>query len=285
MTGNLKKIYLLLSLKHYLFIFILCGILGFLFIFFFRETSNLTVTVYITEQNPLQIGSNPPYWLAEALKAGSKEKDASGKVKAEVVSVISYPVEGDRRITFFTVKLETVFNPKQNQHSFKGRSVAVGSPIELSLDGVFLEGVVTQTQSEQEIQVSPSSEKIVSAKLLYEFQQQGTSQPGVDDWIPNSFSVGDEMKDSTGKIIAQVISKNVQPADLVFTTNDGQVLVKKHPFKKVVDLRLKVQVKNVAGTDYFLDSIPIRVGNDLPLFLPQITISPTIMTISEAGGI
>ncbi len=274
-SDYLREFWKTLTLKHYLFFFIFVSLLAVFFIFFYRKSSHITVQIQLTEQNPLHAQNSPPFWLIQAIHEGSKERDASGKVKAEVLKVVSYPLEGDRDVAYLTVELEVIHNLKQNQYTFKGKPVSVGSPLDLVMDGVFVQGLVVKVNEETQ----PQQTKTVEAKLLYEFNQQGSSEYGVNQWLADAIRIGDEMKDAEGNVIARVLDKREEPAQYVFTDANGNVLVRNHPFKKFVNLRLELQTNEVGGVSYFMNSIPVRVGNNLPLFLPKATIYADITNL------
>ena len=108
------------------------------------------------------------------------------------------------------------------------------------------------------------------------FSQQGSTSYGVRDYIVDALHVGDEFKNSRGEVMAKIVDMTVENADFSFILPSGEVVVRKNPLWKTPTLILELTTSRVQGINYFMDVYEVRVGQTIPIFLPDITISPII---------
>lgn len=268
----------ILSLFDYAIIAGAILFLLFLFIVLFRKTTSITFTMKVTNPNILYSNDNPPYWYAYSLQKGDAERDSFGKIRAEIQNVQIYPINPNRKVVFLKVSVLAVFNKSKKQYSYKGKPIIVGSNIRLELQNNLIDGVITETglnslpYEEKELLISA---KVVNLEPVYQETE------GVGSYIADAIHVGDSIKDASGNTILKIIDKQTQPADRYVMTSDGRVFVTPDPKKKDVYLTLMAKVKEIQGEEYFLDSIRVRVGEELPIDLPNITIYPVITDIKR----
>jgi len=207
---------------------------------------------------------------------GMTEKSGLGKIKAQVLKVHSYDYTADKKSVYLKTKIQAVYNRSSNQYIFKGQPVLVGSTIRLYLDKVLVDGLITFIDG-----VADPRQKetlLIKARIINE-QPTFPETQGVNDYIDKALFVGQEIKDDQGRVIAKITDKKSEPAKKLTTTNNGQLIVQRHPLKKDIYLTLKVQAVKLTSRYYFLDDIPLYVGKDIPLHFQNISIWPVVTNL------
>jgi len=102
---------------------------------------------------------------------------------------------------------------------------------------------------------------------------------GIFPWRAEAIKIGDEMKDTQGRVVAEVLEKRVSPAEKIVTTADGRVFTRQDPIKKDVILVVKIKTVKEEGVNYFLDVFKVKVGQAIFLSFPEIDIYPEITKI------
>lgn len=238
----------------------------------FRKTVFTTVTVKVTNPNPLYSETNPPPWYAFAFHPGDKELDAAGRVQAEILDTFAYPSYDNKKIVFLKLRVRAVYSRSKKQLTYKGKPLIVGSEMRVELTNQLVDGVVTEMESAP----SPYQDKYLTVKTeLLEYNPVFLETDGVDEFKANAIRVGDTMKDNNGTTLVTVLDKSVVPADR-YITNERFVTVVQDPKKKHVTLTVKIKAQELRGEQFFLYTFPVKVGDALPISLPNITIAPII---------
>ena len=100
---------------------------------------------------------------------------------------------------------------------------------------------------------------------------------GVDPDLAQSLEAG--MTERVhGNTIAEVRSVSVDPAQLVLTTDAGEVFLRDHPLERDVTITASLQVRETATGVSFKGS-PIRRGDPIVLDLGTITVRATVRTL------
>jgi hypothetical protein len=238
----------------------------------FRKTTFTTVTIKITNPNPLYSDTNPPSWYAFAFRAGDKELDSTGQVQVEILDTSAYPSYGNKKIVFLKLRVRAVYSGSKKQFTYKGKPLIVGSELHVELTNQLIDGVITEIEN----MPSPYQNKYITLKAdLLEYNPVFQETDGVDEFKANAIHVGDAMKDNNGTMLATVLDKSVIPADR-YITSQGFVTIVPDPKKKHVTLTLKIRVQEWHGDQLFLYTFPVKVGEELPLNLPNVSIAPII---------
>jgi hypothetical protein len=207
----------------------------------------------------------PPYWLADPIVPGAKEYDPQGNVLVEVLDVKKFEV-GDRKMLWMKVKLRVTPADKSKQFRFRREPLQVGSVVYISPNNVrvfcnvmWVQG--TDTDREE-------SEKIVTLK-----------EYDVFPWLTEQIQVGDTMKDDSGTVLAEVLEKREELAEV--TTNDinGNVLVKRNPLRRDITLRIKLKTTKSRNIEYFSYFQPLKVGFYIWLPFSKVNISGNLISI------
>lgn len=274
----LKKTGKHLTIFDYISIALAAGVIVILGLFFFRKLEWVEVEVRVAPADFFWSEKKPPYWLANNISVGDFELDSLGRKVAEVLEIRVFERGEDKKAVYLKVKLRAVKNRRKNQYLFKSKPLGIGSSIELRLSRVFLTSLVTFIEGVPDTRVW--EEKIVRVRWMIR-SDVFPETLGVMPWKAEAVKVGDQMRDTQGRVVAEVLEKRVRPAEKIVITANGRVFVRLDPIKKDVTLMVKLKTFKQQGVDYFLDDFKVKVGSSIFLSLPEIDISPEITNIIE----
>lgn len=270
-----------------LFDWITVGIIGLVIvalgIYFLRNWEWVEVEVKVAPPDLFWTDRDAPFWLANNLQKGDKEVDSFGRKVAEITDIKAYDIpvqypttENNKKSLYLKMKLMAVKDSRKGTYQFKSKQLAIGSPVELRFPKVFLTGIVTFVRGIPDTRIW--EDKIVEARLLT-ISDVFPETLGVQPWIAEMVNVGDKMKDTRGRVVAEVLDKRVTPAEKIVTTADGRVFVNQDPLKRDVFLTLKLKTFKQNDINYFLDDFKVKVDSDIILSLPQIDLFPRVTKI------
>lgn len=221
---------------------------------------------------------SPPYWLADRIKKGDRQYDGLGRTVAEVLETRIYEAEGERKRIYLTLNLKVEINKRKKKFVFNHRPLEIGKDINLELGATGFKGLVTYIEGVPDLRIW--EEKVVKARWMI-LSDVFPETMGVMPWKAEAIKVGDQMRDTQRRVAAEVLNKEVRPAEKIVVTSDGRVFVRQDPIKKDVFLTLKLKTFKQNGINYFLDDIKVKVDQSIPLYLPNIDLWPTITEIVE----
>jgi hypothetical protein len=248
-----------------LFILICITLVFFIGRVLFQKDTYITAELFASGGEWWWDNPEPPYWLTDPLQPGQKEYDAQGNVLVEVLDTKKFEV-GDRKMLWMKVRLKVAPQNKTQQFRFRREPIQVGSLIQVAPNNIkvfanvmWLEGVET---SRQEI------EKIITLKN-YEMQP----------WETEAFKVGDQMRSDDGKVMAEILEKNVILSEMVTVDDRGNTHVRSNPLRR--DMTVKARVLTTQSNDilYFSYFQPLKVGYFLWLPLQHTSVSGSIVAI------
>ena len=236
-------------------------------IFFILRFSQKTVWIPIT----LRVGSedilwkvSTEPWYVTGLTKGMISYDLFGKQNMEITNVQSFDIGEGKRETYVTMNIKTTYDTKNKTYTFNLQPVTVGSPFKITIQKQDLQGIITFIGDDK-----PTVTKTIEARLLYTYP-----------WVANSFSKGQQLKDQSGNVIAEILSVDVQNAkQYEFSDWQGRTFVinGEDTTKKDVIFTIKLQAKEYNDVFYFTGS-PLKIGNQLHLEFP--TVSAQTLEIS-----
>lgn len=261
----MKKWLKKLTIFDWLIVFFILASLIFLSSFIFKKEKWLKVEVRIGPEQWWWDYKPAPYWVADSIKKGDAQFDSLGRKVAEVLETQIYEWGSTRKDVYLLLHLKVDYNKKKKIYQFNYQPVKIGKPLNLELGGVGLQSLVMSIEG-----FDPEGKKavkIVEAKL-----------ESVYPWVAEEISVNDQMKDSQGKIMAEVLAKKIELADMTVTTDRGDVLARKDPLKRDVFLKLKLSVKESHGIYYFREGEEVKIGLPLWIQLPDVHIENALIT-------
>lgn len=221
--------------------------------------------------------TSPPFWLGESIKVGDKEFDSQGKIIAEVLEVKEYELTGKsgeiaREDFYLTLNLQASRNRKTGKLEFKYQPLEIGGPIELHLTDTYVYGLVTFIEGVPDER--ETKEIIVKGIWMNIFP-----------WQAEVIPIGGKQEDGAGNVIAEILEKRIELSNMVVTTDDGRVLVRKNPTKRDVYITTRVLTKKQGGNLYFREDQKIKIGKNLFIQLPGIDVDyVSIMEIYDKDG-
>ncbi|NHN40964.1 DUF4330 family protein [Halorubellus sp. JP-L1] len=199
---------------------------------------------------------------ASALSVGD-EYEVNGQTVATVQSVDAYGTGNpERRLVYVGVSYVT-YEPRA-EPQFAGQVVREGAQLPFRTDEYEFEGrVVRENALEQR-----GEETTRTVTLEIE-----SAQPDV----ANSLEAGMAER-VNGETIAGLSNVSVEPADIVLTSDDGNVYLREHPVEKDVAITADLQVReSINGVTFKGESI--RAGDTVLIDLGTVTIRATVTSL------
>jgi len=281
MNFKIKKLTKFLAKLRLFDILIVCLFLilaAAFFVFFFRQSKYLTVKLKVTEKNVLYATTTPPSWFVYLFKPGMKEKDGLGRTNAEVLDVYFYDTSPTNKAVYLTLKLRTTYNGRSKEYKYKGTTVGIGEGIRVNLDKILAEGLVVDVDG-----LKGDYEEVyfqVRARLV-DNSPVFSETTGVEPYLAEAIKVGDKIFDSSGKVMVEVLNKEVLPAQKNTFDDKGNVYQKFDPRKKDVYLTLKVRTKKINNEYYFFDDVRVKIDQILPLHFQKVSLYPIIIDLKQ----
>lgn len=262
-----------LNVLDWLIILLIAGGALFLAISSINRDRWITIEFKVTLAPVYSFGvpDSPPSWLTEKFTIGDVQYDSLGQKNLEITNIRSWG--WGYRQTWVTAQVKAKYKPSQKKYTFQYQPLEVGRAIDITINGTQIHGVVTSVEGTSDNR--PRYDIVVDSRLL----QNDGYQRGVEAWIADAFEQGETMKDLNGNILAEVLKKEVRPAERIITTDNGSVFLGSDPLRKDVFLSLKLKVTKDNDTYFFLEDYPIKVGIGLPIFLNKTQLGPIITQV------
>lgn len=272
----LRFIRQLTVLDYGLFLIVITGALFFVF-FLKRENVFIDVKFKITDPDVLYMNTRALDEYAVSFVIGDKEFNELGQTIAEIVKVDTYRTNTDRQVVYLTLRAKANYNPRKKLYSIKGRPVVVGQSFTYTLTKVKFEGIVVDFPGLTTANKT-FDKKSVKAQIR-DSSREYSDTYGVPPYIAYAVSVGDQVKDSQGNVLAKVLQVDVLPAKRTVVTTDNRSLVVNDPELKDVFYTLELSVYEDKDRLFMFDYLPVYIGQVLPLNFGQISVWPTIIEI------
>ena len=231
-----------------------------------RKKEWVSIRVKITNEEWWWEGQPPYYWYVQDLSLGQESYNTFGEKVAEIVNIENFDSGGPRRMIFIEMKLAAFFNKKKKVYMYNYQPLEIGGPIDLSFGKNNIRGLITYIGSEE----IPYVEKEIEIKMF-----------ALYPWVAESYKTGLEMKDSLGRVLAQIEGVQIQAAeDYEFYDLKNRRFVIKgiDERRKDVTLRLKIKTFNHNGVSYFIDGAAIKIGEVIWFHFPEATTKEAIIS-------
>lgn len=189
---------------------------------------------------------DPPYWLTDPLQAGTKELDPQGNVLAEVLEVQKFE-NGNRKMLWMKARLKVSKMNNSNQYQFRREPLQVGSLVYVAPNNIKVFCNVMWIEGMEELHTE--SEKVVTITNL-----------GADKFTSEFIQVGDVMRDDDGNVLAEIIDKKIEQAQMITTDVNGNVKVQRNPLERDVTLKIRLKTLKSKDREYFSYFQPLKVN-------------------------
>ena len=105
---------------------------------------------------------------------------------------------------------------------------------------------------------------------------------GIQPYESDAIHIGDTVKDNNGALIAEVVDKHVEAADITTTDWQGNALHRKSPLLQDMTLTMKLRVIRNGDQLFFNYYQPIAIGTDMRVQFASTAIDSNIMSFKPA---
>ncbi len=266
----------ILGISLGLFDLILAGVVLFLavffFLFFYRKGEYVDIRVKVTDQDVLYANAKPTSGYARHFTVGDIEKDAIGQVISQITAVENFEVPSGggttRRSLYVDLRVKATYDSRTQTYSSRGKVLAFGIPMRFRLNRVTFDCFITEFPGSEMFAPDEVGEVTVQA-----------IQRNMEPAVAAAIHQGDVFKNSRGDVLASVEKIDVTPAEVVTQTDSGELLLRKSPLNKDVLVTLRLRTRTYQGERVVLDDLPVRVGQEVPILLPQVNFYPMITLV------
>ncbi len=252
--------------------------------------SYITATIRLADKDQAWIDNGslilqniPPF------TKGMKETDRFGRTTAEVINVYEFMrpneqnVYATKQAVYVTFKLRGSYNASSNQYRYSGVSIVAGDWIRFTFRSMMINGMVVRVEESGRWE-RPKTVMLVRTQIKTDDPPWGGALPvseatGVDAYVADALHIGDTVKDSDGNMLAEIVEKSVTPAKSVAADAGGNLRATTHPRKFDVFLTVRLLTRTIGNTNYFLEALPVRINERLPLYFPLIHLEGRITEI------
>lgn len=243
------------------------------FLFFYRKSQTIDIKVKITDQEVIYAGTNPKNWYADKFQIGDAELDGLGRKQAEIIKVDKIQTTPTNKAVYVTLRVRSLFDTRSRSYSVRGKPISFGTPLRFTLSKVSFDGIVTDF---------PNAE--FDEKTTFGQQEIKTLARGVEPKIAATVRVGQIITDSNNKTLAEVLEVNITPAERVTQTDSGELLLRRDPLYKDLEVVLKVQSRLIERQLHIFDDIPLKIGEVVPLNFDNFSLFPFVTEIQKLGN-
>ncbi len=244
---------------------------------FYRKAEYVNIKVKVTDQEVLTAKNLPLNWYADKFEVGDVEKDLIGKNLTEIKSIESYNTDSLHKTVYLNLKVRAVYDSRTKLYSAKGKSLIFGMPLRFNFSKITCDTIVTDFPNSQ---FSDNyHEDYATATGIIRAYDSPVAKP-IEPAILISINKGDKIFDSNNQLLAEVLEINVNPAQQVVQTINGDLLLKYNPLFKDATIKVKLKTKTYKNEIYMFDNIPLKIGERIPLNFNKVSVFPSIIAIN-----
>lgn len=179
-----------------------------------------------------------PIWFIKGIKKGNIEKDLTGNLSTEILSVRYYPWVSNQNQydVYLTLKLKVTGNKKTGKYNFNRSSIGIGSPVDLEFPSTQFSGTII------DLSEKPFKEKLIE-KTIY-LAKAGAYYK--DFPFPyKDIVIGDKYFDGEDYVF-EVLDKNLQNQIWTITNNlTGQTYEREVETNQGIIIKAKIKVREI----------------------------------------
>lgn len=208
-----------------------------------------------------------PYWVANSINTGDHEVSPFGTVNAEVIDKESYEGGSHGKHVILQLKL-TVLEDSGGKYYYKNQPLEIDKWLNLRLGSIDEKVYITYLGK-----TKPDN----SRKIFRVTVKKNSEEP----FITDNLTIGDEMLNNKGDVMAKIVNKVTYPAEVRSFTDSGILQISTDSTRRDILLTVDVSAKRSENIYYFGELKKLRVGEKLNLFFNKATLWDGIITSVE----
>ena len=235
--------------KNYLLVILL--LLFFSTFYYFNSRAKNSVNLYaraiFAPKEDLTVAV--PYWVANTMKKGDREKTAFGQTIAEITDIESYEGGGHGKHLIMEMKI-TAQKDRADNFTYRNQPLALNEWLDFNFGKVRQRGFITY------LDFKPP--KFPKKKLLITLIKKRELP-----YIANQVKTGDEMVNDKGEVMARVIAVKISPAKNPADISENL---------QDIELTVEMLAKEISSLFYFGEITKVAVGQKITLFFKNVTL-------------
>jgi len=250
--------------------------------FLFSKGDTVYVRMRVVDRDIQYIDEGMPLSrVANKYEKGLVSKDGLGRVTAEVVKVEGFDRKynsetfTEKEDVYIVMKLSASYSQRSHGYKYQGMTIASGEWLNVNFGELTAHGFIVDVSRDD----FGEKREFITLRALY---QSGNEVNGeTDQYFADAIAVGDTVRDAGGNVIAEVTEKRVEPLRIMTVDQYGIVHTTYHTLKKSMFLTLRIFAEKREDEYYYQDSITVKTGGTLPLFLPKLILYTKILSFDE----
>lgn len=256
-----------------IFILAVLLLLGFslLYFLYYRQRSQADMFVSVTLLRSQSITSNVPfnwvpYWIGNSIEAGDTEKSPLGGVNAVVVEKETADGPSYGQYVYLTLKVRAI-RDRSGVYLFKNKPISSGGILDLKLTNTQVQGLVMYIGKE------PPQYEGKAFRITVKGRE-------MEPWYADNVKVGSVIKNAKGDVIAKIIDKKVNPAEVRSdNTSLGVARVSYDQRKRDLEVVVEITAKKIGEDYYFAEIQKVKPSEALYLPFPEVSLNLPIISV------
>lgn len=251
-------------------LYLILGIIGFVGLVFFINQQQMKIQLYAIGA----MGANQdifiavPYWVANGINKGDKDKSIIGNANVEILDKLAYEGGSHGKHVILDMKLNAL-KDKNGKYFYRNQPIEVNKWFDLRL------GKVNEKVFLLYLDSKPQKKEKKKLKVVVKKAQELP-------YITDNLFIGDEMLNDKGESMAKIIDKTDKVAEIKSYTPSGELYFRRDPTTKDLTLTLELSVLNHDGLNYFGEIRKVKIGEKINLFFRNATLwDGIIISVSE----
>lgn len=253
MPINLRQKLKKIRKTDYLLLLLLIPLIVFAVFYFRREKTYVYVDLTFNRKYSQGFPVPPEYWQVNNIQVGDNAYNSIGDNIASVIDVEKTLSDGGLRTNIeLQLKLRAVYDTRTKEYVLDGKPLVIGNSLTIYLGSSQFDGIVKNVYLKPEDRYKGYRQAKATLKVMYR---------EIESWQAESLK-NFEVRNSKNQTIVKVLSVEIQPAEILTQTSQGQALKAQHPFKKDATIILELPQVLCSGSGCLYDTYkPFDVGS------------------------
>lgn len=212
-----------------------------------------------------------PYWIANSLHPGDKQKDIFGNDNVTILDKISYDAPYEGQNVSLSLRIKAV-RDRTGVFLYQNKPLVVGAGVDLKFPKVQVGGMVTY------IGETPLTDKF--KKIIVTIQGIQVQQEVINNIHPGMTSIDDQ-----GRILAKIMDIKTAPSrssQMSFDSATGRYNILTDDNRKDIQITMELLTKEIDGVNYYANNQRIRLNDILNVAFKDIWFSYPIISYSAS---
>ncbi|MEA3515054.1 MAG: DUF4330 domain-containing protein [Nanoarchaeota archaeon] len=211
---------------------------------------------YITAE---VLAQNQPYEVISRIAIGSQILDSSQIKVGEVLEIDTIPAGANKDLTLY---LNLSVRKEDGRIYFLNNEMLINRNLDIKIANIKLDTRIISLNQTQ------TNEKKAAIEVLFKNREP---------WLAEIISKGDIEVSHKGRIVARIKDAEYAPAQMVITSDTGNVYEREHPLNKDITAKFEIIAKK-KGNSLLFHNQEVKIGQQFTFYNENYIITGTIIS-------